>query len=92
MLKVPKCQNEDNVDFKIRNELIETLLQQIGGAIGRGIPEGYGFSLQIFKFDGPEFFYLSNAERGSLMSVLKEWIAKEEKRNETHIPTPRSRN
>lgn len=90
MLKVPKRQNED---YQIRNELIETLLQQIGGAIGRGIPEGYGFSLQIFKFGGPEFFYLSNAERGSLMNVLKEWIAKEEKKgDETYIPTPRSRN
>lgn len=69
-------------NYEVDNPLIKELLRSIGKGLGEAMPPGYGFALQIFKFDGEEFFHISNAERNSLIPALKEWIAKEEKKED----------
>jgi hypothetical protein len=39
----------------------------------------YGFAIFLFSFDGPEFTWLSNAEREDMIKVLKELIDKFER-------------
>jgi hypothetical protein len=67
-------------DFEVRNARAEAKLKQIGNALAEsmeGLP-GYGFTLLLFKFNtNPdvkgEMFYISNADRDSMIAVLKEY-------------------
>jgi hypothetical protein len=36
-----------------------------------------GFALQIFEFDGPAFFWISNADRKDMRKALAEFLARE---------------
>jgi hypothetical protein len=37
-----------------------------------------GFALMLFSFDGPEFTWISNAQRDDMIKALREFIAKYE--------------
>jgi len=37
-----------------------------------------GFALQIFEFEGPAFFWISNANRADMIKALREFIRREE--------------
>lgn len=69
------------VDPKTLHE-IEEMAREVGALIGeatrrqaqaKGI-ERYGFALMMFSFAGPEFTWISNAEREDMIKVLKEFI------------------
>lgn len=42
--------------------------QKIGGS------EKWGFALMIFSFEGPEFTWISNAQRADMVKALQEFI------------------
>jgi hypothetical protein len=60
---------------KIRK--MESDAREIGKLIGDAIEQRgqkNGFALMIFSFDGPEFTYISNAQRGDMIKTMKELI------------------
>lgn len=67
--------------FEVRNEEIEETLNGIAQAIVQTLPKGWGFSLQIFSFGKKgSNFYASNARREDIIKLMKEFIAREEKK------------
>lgn len=38
--------------------------------------EKWGFALMIFSFDGPEFTWISNAQRADMVKTMQEFIAR----------------
>jgi len=72
---------DKNSDFQIENADIEGRLKDIGKTIAGVLPDGYGFNLLIFNFgEGGATFYISNAERESMLDAMKEFIDKQEKK------------
>jgi hypothetical protein len=68
--------SEEN--YEIRNAAIEAILKDIGAVVGRVVSQtdpSFGFCLFLFKYDGPDMFYISNAERSDLIKGLEEFIA-----------------
>jgi len=63
--------------FEVQNTEIEKLLKQIGRAIKKILPKGWGFTLFIFDYgkDG-SMFYISTAERFDMLQAIREWINK----------------
>ena len=63
--------------FEVRQPEIEETLKDIGNLLRRAMPEGWGFSLLIFSFGpGGSLFYTSSGERESVISAMREFIAK----------------
>ena len=67
----------DDPRFEMRDELIEDLLRQIGKNVYNELPQGFGFGLIIFKYNGPEFFWISSGQRDDMIKALREFIARE---------------
>jgi hypothetical protein len=65
------------MSFGVRNTEIESLLKYLGTTLKALMPEGWGFSLQIFSFgsDG-SMFYISSAKRDDMIKSLEEMIVK----------------
>jgi hypothetical protein len=66
-------------DFEVRNEAAEKMLSEIGQALRKACPPGYGFSLLIFSFHGGEggnMFYTSNAQREDMIRAMEEFAQK----------------
>jgi len=42
----------------------------------RGSKEKWGFALMIFSFDGPEFTWISNAQRADMVKTMQEFISR----------------
>jgi hypothetical protein len=38
--------------------------------------ERWGFALMLFSFDGPEFSWISNAQRADMVKTMQEFIAR----------------
>jgi len=38
--------------------------------------EKWGFALMIFSFEGPEFTWISNAQRADMVKVMQEFISR----------------
>lgn len=69
---------DSNFDPKARNAEVESKLRNIGARIGTSLPSGFGFTLLIYSF-GPDgsMFYISNAERTSMIEAMQEFISKQ---------------
>lgn len=74
-------ENKDN--FEVRNEEAEKALRGIADYIKGMVPAGMGFTLLLFDF-GPDgnMFYLSSAERETMVEAMKEFISKQEPEHE----------
>lgn len=64
---------------------LETKCRDIGSVIAsvintRELQKKYGFALMVFAFEGPEFTYISNAEREGMIKALNEFLAKLQKK------------
>jgi len=60
---------------------IEATAREIGNVISLAIAAaGYkgkwGFALMLFSFDGPEFTWISNAQRADMIKAMQEFIDK----------------
>lgn len=72
-------------------EEMEHAAREIAKTLHRGIKtfqvesgEEWGFALMIFSYNGPEFTWVSNANREDMIKVMKEFIA----RNSQPEPSP----
>jgi len=62
-------------NFEVRNEEAERVLRNVGGMLGRIMPEDFGFALELFTFGpGGSMFYTSNARREDMIRMLREMI------------------
>jgi hypothetical protein len=66
---------------KIRS--MEAAAREIAKSLGRafesfhdGDDEKWGFALMIFSFDGPEFTWISNAQRADMVKAMQEFISR----------------
>ena len=64
--------------FEIRNPEVEEKLREIGRELKGRMPEGFGFALLIFSYEPGSMFYLSSAERDTMIAAMREFIAKHE--------------
>lgn len=64
--------------YEIENEEIKELMLEIGNHLKKLMPEGWGFAVQIFQFNGEAFFYASSAERETMVKALREFIQREQ--------------
>jgi hypothetical protein len=62
--------------YEVRNEEVEKVLKTLGDILKDVMPPGYGFTLLIFQFNGPELFYISGANRADMIKTMREFIAK----------------
>lgn len=61
--------------YNVRNARIESELRATAEAIKARLPEGWGFTLQIFSYGaGGANFYISTAERDDMLRVMQEFI------------------
>lgn len=62
--------------FYVRDEKAEEALRKIGRKIkSELLPEGYGFALLVFPFEGKGgMFYMSSAERKTMIEAMEEFI------------------
>ena len=59
--------------MKVPLSVLESNARAIGTLIGGSLPPGVGFALMLFDFgDGGNLTYLSNANRGQLVTQLRE--------------------
>lgn len=66
---------------KIRS--METAAREIAKSLGIALArfegdgsEKWGFALMIFSFDGPEFTWISNAQRTDMVKAMQEFISR----------------
>ena len=65
--------------FEVRNAEVEKQLKEIGRAIAKDLPDGFGFTLFIFSFgEGGSTFYLSNANRDDMLAAMREFMERQE--------------
>lgn len=53
---------------------IAQLLQNAFDRFGQQSNEKWGFALMIFSFNGPEFTWISNAQRADMIKTMQEFI------------------
>lgn len=73
----PKPRERNEIDPKVMAD-IELKCREIGHIIAdvintKELQKKYGFCMMVFAFEGPEFTYISNAERDSMIATLKEF-------------------
>jgi hypothetical protein len=64
--------------FEVRNPEVEEKLREIGRTLKGQMPEGFGFALLIFSYQPGSMFYMSSAERDTMIAAMREFIAKHE--------------
>jgi hypothetical protein len=68
-------------EFEVDEPEIRAMLNDIGHTIGDQLPAGWGMTLLIFSFgDGGATFYISNAERGTMIAALQEFVRHQKQR------------
>lgn len=62
--------------FYVKDEKAQEALKNIGRMVKKEmLPEGYGFALLVFPFgEGGGMFYMSSAERETMIKAMKEFI------------------
>lgn len=70
--------------FEVHHATAERKLREITNQLKDVMPPGWGFTLFIFEYGSEEdhgsMFYASTSERDDMITVLKEFIAKQEPR------------
>lgn len=64
--------------YEVRNPEVEEVLRRLGREIKADMPKGFGFALLIFSYEPESMFYISSAERDSMIAAMREFIAKHE--------------
>lgn len=64
--------------FEVKNPEVETKLREIGGVIGKELPQGFGFTLFLFEYgEGGSMFYISSAQREDMIKAIMEFLEKQ---------------
>lgn len=62
-------------NFEYKEKRLEDLIKEMGEIIGRNIPIDTGFALLIFEWkEKGGLFYVSNAEREGIITMMEEFI------------------
>jgi hypothetical protein len=72
------ARDREEIDPQLLRRM-EANCRDLGHMLGSAIQlenERIGFALMIFAFDGPEFTWISNAQRDTMIRALEEFIAK----------------
>lgn len=64
-------------DNEVRDERLEQDLRDLARIIERRAPQGMGFALLMFEFEGDSMFWISNAERRSMVKAVQEFVRKQ---------------
>lgn len=65
--------------FEVKDDHLKNILKDIGREIKKDLPQDVGFTLLVFDYgEEGNLFYLSSADRSSMVATLKEFIAKQE--------------
>ncbi len=64
--------------FEVRNPEVEQRMKEIGRILKDTMPQGFGFALLIFSYEPGSMFYLSSAERDTMIAAMREFIQKHE--------------
>lgn len=76
--ELPALPPEIEAAYEVKDAPIQDRLRQMGRAIQRGLPPGWAFTLFLFTLgEGGSMFYLSSAERTSMLKALHEFIARQ---------------
>jgi hypothetical protein len=76
---------EIEAQYEIKDADIQTRLRTLGDQIRKGLPKGWAFTLFLFTLgEGGSMFYLSSAERTSMLEALHEFIARQIPRARGH--------
>lgn len=63
---------------EVMDDRIKALLYEIGNKIKSDLPGNWGFTLFLFSYEqGGPLLYLSSADRASMISSMKEFLARE---------------
>lgn len=67
-------------NYEVQNEVIQAMLKKMGKELHDKMPKRWGFALLIFDFntESGSMFYLSDAERETMIKAMKEFISKNE--------------
>lgn len=67
------------MSFNVRNPAIEQLQRKLADQVREQLPEGWGLALFLFPFEDPEgtCFYISTAQRPTIVEMLKAWIKRQ---------------
>lgn len=80
---------EDAVNLK---EGDTTLMQSVAKAVDDTLPDGFGFMVFAFTFDGivnePRLQYASNARREDAVNVVSEWLGHQQNKENWGKHTP----
>jgi hypothetical protein len=68
-------------EFEVDVPEIKAMLNEIGHIIGDQLPDGWGMCLLLFSFGpGGATFYISNAERETMIQALQEFVRHQKQR------------
>lgn len=66
--------------YEVHDEQLEAALKELAKYIDGKLPPGFGFCLLLFTFEPGATFYISNAERGTMLKALQEFIRSNKER------------
>lgn len=66
--------------YEVRDADVEAALRELADHIAGTVPDGFGFCLLLFTFEPGATFYISNAERGTMLTALQEFIRSNKER------------
>jgi hypothetical protein len=64
--------------YEVRNLEVEAKLREMGRMFKDSMPKGFGFTVLIFSYEPGSMFYISSAERDTMITAMREFIAKHE--------------
>jgi hypothetical protein len=71
--------HEQDQSYAVRHAGAERALREAADAVKAKVPHGFGFGLFIFEFgEYGSMFWISNAQRPTIIKALREWIAKQQ--------------
>lgn len=70
------------MSYEIRNPQIEAMMREVAKTISAQLPEGWGFSLFLFKFFAEDSFYISSGDREGVVHSIRQWLERMEGKRE----------
>lgn len=66
--------------YEVRDPELESALRDLAKYIDGKLPPGFGFCLLLFTFEPGATFYISNAERKTMLKALQEFVRSNKER------------
>jgi hypothetical protein len=73
-------QRDESSSYEVRDPELETALRELADYITGKLPPGFGFCLLLFTLEPGATFYISNAERATMLTAMQEFIRSNKER------------